>query len=76
MVIDKDILLECINYLCNYNFSDIKDYKLYDDFLIASVVSDIKMDYFVGTKSVDVTFDEYKTFLRSKKINEIKKTHN
>ena len=73
MEIDNKILLECINYLCNYSFSDVTDYKLYDDFLIATVISDTKMDYFVGKKSVEVTFDEYNIFLRSRKINEIKK---
>lgn len=76
MVINKDILLECINYLCNYNFSDVTDYKLYDDFLIATVISDNKMDYFISKKSVDITFDEYLTYIRSKKLNNIKKSHN
>ena len=74
MKIDDSVLLECIQHLCGYDFGDVMDYKTYDGFIIATMSSDPTKDYFYGTKSVDITFDEYQEFVRRKKLNAIKKS--
>jgi len=75
MEINKDILLECINYLCDYNFDVLTHYKIYDEIIISGVSKEL--DDYSGNKSVDITIDEYQEFVRSKKLNILtKKTHN
>jgi hypothetical protein len=71
MEIDKVILLECINYLCDYSYDYITHYKVYDDIIISGVHKEL--DNYSGSKSVDITIDEYVSFLRSKKLNLINK---
>jgi len=78
MEIDRDILLECICYFYNYKFSDLTDYQIRNDYILATVVSDNDMsEFYVGTKSVDIDFDEYENFVRKRKLGSInKKLHN
>lgn len=71
MEIDNKILLECVNYLCDYNFDFITHYKIYEDVIITSVTKEL--DNYSGNKSVDITIDEYKEFIRNKKLNIINK---
>jgi len=71
MEIDKIILLECINYLCDYNFDFVTHYKVYDDIIISTVTKEL--DNYSGNKSVDITIDEYQEFVRSEKLNLLNK---
>jgi hypothetical protein len=71
MEIDKIILLECINYLCDYNFDVVTHYKIYDEIIISGVSK--KLDDYSGNKSIDITIDEYNDFIRNKKLNIINK---
>lgn len=74
MEIDKDILLECICHLMNYDFSDITDYQIRNDYILATVVSDSEIsEFYVGTRSVDVDFDEYLDYVRKRKLGIINK---
>ena len=74
MKIDKDILLECICHLCKYQFSDIKDYQVHDEYILATVISESdKVEYFVGQKNVDIDIDEYLNYVRCKKLDIINK---
>lgn len=75
MEIDRDILLECICYFYKYNFSDMTDYHVRSDYILATVVSDNDMsEFYVGTKSVDIDISEYQEFVRRKKLDMIKKS--
>lgn len=78
MEIDKNILLECICYFYKYQFSDVTDYQIRNDYILATVVSDSDIsEFFVGTKSVDIDIDEYLNFTRNRKLGIInKKLHN
>ena len=78
MEIDKNILLECICYFYKYEFSDLTDYQIRNDYILATVVSDSDMsEYYVGTRSVDIDIDEYLNFIRNRKLGLInKKLHN
>jgi len=75
MEINKNILLECICYLCDYKFSNITHYQVYDKWILAEVTS--YNDNYCGKKSVDVDMSEYQEFVRCKKLDFItKKLHN
>lgn len=78
MEIDKDILLDCICYLYDYEFSDLTDYQVRNDYILATVVSDSDIsEFYVGTRSVDIDIDEYLSFDRNRKLGLInKKLHN
>ncbi len=74
MEIDKDILLDCICYFYNYEFSDITDYQVRNDYILATVVSDSDIsEFYVGTRSVDIDIDEYLSFDRNRKLGLINK---
>ncbi len=75
MEIDKDILLECICYLYKYNFSEMTDYHIRNDYILATVVSDSDIsEFYVGSRSVDIDISEYQEFVRKKKLDTIKKS--
>jgi len=78
MEIDRNILLECICYFYKYEFSELTDYQIRNDYILATVVSDSDMsEYYVGTRSVDIDIDEYLNFIRNRKLGLInKKLHN
>ena len=74
MEIDKDILLECICYYYKYEFSELTDYQVRNDYILATVVSDNDMsEYYIGTRSVDIDIDEYEHFIRKRKLRTLNK---
>lgn len=74
MEIKEDILLECICYFYKYEFSELVDYQVRKDYILATVVSSNDMsEYYVGTKSVDIDLDEYFNFVRNRKLSFINK---
>lgn len=74
MEIDETILLECICCFYKYQFSEITDYQIRNDYILATVVSDSDIsEFFIGTKSVDIDIDEYLNFTRNRKLGIINK---
>jgi hypothetical protein len=72
MEINEEFLLECINYLYKYNFSELIDYKIKGDIIYANVLpEEEKMGYFLGKKSVDLDIEEYINYIRIKKLNKL-----
>lgn len=74
MEIDETILLECICCFYKYQFSEITDYQIRNDYILATVVSDSDIsEFFIGTRSVDIDIDEYLNFTRNRKLGIINK---
>lgn len=73
MEIDKNILLECICHFYKYEFSDLTDYQIRSEYILATVVSDVDIsEFYVGTKTVDIDIDEYLIYTRNKKLGLLK----
>lgn len=74
MKINKTILLECICHFYKYQFSNLIDYQIRNDYILSTVVSDSAIsDFFIGTKSTYIDIDEYLYFIRIKKLYVINK---
>lgn len=72
MTINNDILLECVNYVSNYNFTKLESYVFFHDSILAKVASYRSDISYIGTKTVEVYKSEYILFDRLNKIKKLR----
>lgn len=72
MELNKDILLDCVNFVSDYKFTSIDSYLFFSDSILVTVLSYKDDIGFVGRKTVEVYKNEYLLFER---LNKIKKIH-
>lgn len=67
---NNNLILECVNYYLKSDFIDAKLSKMSDSLLLIDVQKDI--DFVVQQKTVIIDKEEYISFLRMKKLEQLK----